>query len=62
MKDNRIVCQDCGHETEDPDTDVPAIRCEDCHSVKVLWKTKRSVKPPGLGHGGDLPVEALFRG
>lgn len=50
MKNNDVVCKDCGHVTKDADQDVPAIRCEDCHSVNVLWRVKRNAVSPGFGH------------
>lgn len=43
MINNDVVCQKCGHVTKDADTDVPAIRCEDCHSFEVLWRVKRKI-------------------
>jgi predicted Zn-ribbon and HTH transcriptional regulator len=41
MKSSAITCNDCGHVTDKPKLNVPAIRCEKCNSVNVLWKEPR---------------------
>ena len=51
MKSNAIVCRACNKVTEDPEVDdVPVIRCEHCNSIEVVWREKRVVVSPGLGH------------